>query len=75
MKRIKYSLLKQKCVIVSDNENYKDYINTTLIITNAEIGGRGYDSGLYPEALCSFIDEETGTEIPFSLYEYEFELV
>lgn len=58
--------------ISNDNDNYDDYRGKILIITELEVGGRGYDSTMYPQAL---IDLETieGEEVPFSLYEYEIE--
>lgn len=60
--------------ITSDNENYEDFKNMDLVITHAEIGGRGYDDSVYPEALCDLKVKKTGKEVPYSLYEYEFEV-
>ena len=68
-------LIGKKVIITSDNDNYDDYRDLVLKITHAEIGGRGYDKSIYPEALCSFIVVKTGEEVPYSLYEYEFEIV
>ncbi len=68
-------LIGKKVIITSDNDNYDDYRDLELKITHAEIGGRGYDKSIYPEALCSFIVVKTGEEVPYSLYEYEFEIV
>ena len=62
-------------LITSDNDNYDDYRDLVLKITDAEIGGRGYDMAVYPDALCSFIVSKTGEEVPYSLYEYEFQII
>ena len=56
----------------NDNENYDDFRDKTLVITHAEIGGPGYDRSVYPEQLMCF-ETEDGTDVPFSLYEYEVE--
>lgn len=64
-----------KNVIISpenDNENYDEYRDVVLTITDAGVGGRAYDEGVYPDALCDLIVAKTGEEFPFSLYEYEF---
>lgn len=58
----------------NDNENYDSFRDKVLIITHAEIGGRGYDQALYPQQLISF-ETIDGKEIPFSLYDYEIEPV
>jgi len=71
---MKKNLVGKKAVIVSDNENYSEYINTVLVITYASNSGNGYDSGMYPEMLCDFVCEN-GDEFPFALYEYEFNIV
>lgn len=68
-------LIGKKVVITSDNDNYDDYRDLVLKITHAEVGGRGYDMGVYPDALCSFVVAKTGEEVPYSLYEYEFQIV
>lgn len=54
----------------NDNDNYDDFRDKVLIVTHAEVGGRGYDNGLYPEQLMCFKTED-GEDVPFSLYEYE----
>jgi hypothetical protein len=58
----------------NDNENYTKYRGKVLIITHASNEGRGYDTGMYPEMLCDF-ETTDGKEVPFALYEYEFELI
>lgn len=63
---------KVKVSSTNDNDNYNDFKEDVLIITNAEVGGIGYDMGVYPQQLLSF-KKENGEEIPFSLYEYEVE--
>jgi hypothetical protein len=70
-------LLGRKCVIVSDNDSYEKYIGKKLIITNVAYGTNehpGYDTGLNGQALCDF-ETETGEDVPFSLYEFEFDLI
>jgi hypothetical protein len=67
-------LLRRHAKIVSDNENYDSWRDKTLIITHAANDGLGYDESIYPEMLCSF-KCVNGKEFPFSLYEYEFELI
>lgn len=58
----------------NDNENYDSFRDKVLIITNAEVGGQGYDDGMLPQKLMDF-ETEDGGEIPFSLYEYEIEII
>lgn len=61
-----------KIRIISDNENYdgcRGEILTVCHVAYDRAGHPGYDEGCYPQAL---VDCE---EIPFSLYEYEFEEV
>lgn len=67
-------LLGKKAKITSDNENYTRFFDKVLIITHASNEGRGYDESCYPEMLCDFKCED-GSEFPFALYEYEFELI
>ena len=71
---IGHKLIGRHAIIVSDNENYDSWRDKTLIITHAANDGLGYDESIYPEMLCSF-KCENGNEFPFSLYEYEFELI
>jgi len=76
------NLVGRKAMIINenDNENYDAYRNKVLIITSAAIGGLGYDNSMLGEDeedsqhLCCF-ECEDGSDFPFSLYEYEFELI
>jgi len=68
------NLIGKKVKITSDNDNYDNFKDKTLIITDADNKGRGYDSSMCPEMLCSFRCTD-GTDFPFSLYEYEFEII
>ena len=64
--------------IVSDNENYIDYIDKELIITDAVNSVREnpfYDYSMNGIYLCDLEVVYTGEVVPFSLYEYEFEEV
>jgi hypothetical protein len=72
---IKKNLIGKKARIISDNDNYDRFRNKTLVITHAEVGGRGYDMGVYPEALCDFKILGSNQQFPFALYEYEFEII
>ena len=56
--------------IISDNENYIDYMNKDLIITDAEKDQ--FYNGMY---LCDLEVVSTGETVSFSLYEYEVEEV
>lgn len=58
--------------IISDNENYTEWLNRDLTVTFASNKGVGYDNTMYPELLCDLMDSNTGEECPFALYEYEF---
>ena len=68
-------LINKKVRIISDNENYSEWLNRVLTITHADNKGVGYDDSCYPEKLCDLEDAETGEECPFALYEYEFEII
>lgn len=68
------AIINKKAVIVSDNENYANWVDKVLIITHADNKGVGYDDSCSPEMLCDFKCED-GSEFPFSLYEYEFKLI
>lgn len=57
----------------NDNENYNDFRDMVLVVINAKTDGIGYDECMFPEKLMDFIVEETGENLPFSLYEYEVE--
>ncbi len=62
-----------KVKIISDNENYTEFLNQVLIITFVSRNTNdhpGYDESLSPEKLFD-LKTETGEEVPFSLYEYE----
>ena len=50
-----------------ENENYKEYFDTTLIISDADLEDEGL--GII-EPIISFVCEN-GAEFPFSLYGYE----
>lgn len=74
MKAVK-NLVGKRIKIVSDNENYIDWIDRNLEISYASNKGNGYDSALYPEMLCDLTDCDSGENCPFALYEYEFQIV
>lgn len=65
---------KAKIKESNDNENYDSFRGKTLIVTHASNHGIGYDDTCYPEMLCDFKCED-GTEFPFALYEYEFDII
>jgi hypothetical protein len=69
-------IICKKAMILSsnDNDNYDNFRDKVLIITHAAREGRGYDNSIYPELLCDF-ECEDGSQFPFALYEYEFELL
>ena len=70
------NLIGKKVKIISDNENYDKFRDETLIITHASNSGLGYDASMYPEMLCDFkIKGKPSKEVPFALYEYEFEIL
>lgn len=58
----------------NDNENYNKFRNKKLIVTYASRSGIAYDECMYPELLCDFEDQQ-GNQIPFALYEYEFDIL
>lgn len=71
------NLLGKKARIISDNENYDGFRDADLIITHVAHSAKdhqGYDDGLNGHALCDF-ETVAGVPVPFSLYEYEFELL
>ena len=68
------NLIGKKVKIISDNKNYDDFKNETLIVTHASNEGNGYDDTMYPEMLCDFRCE-SGKDFPFALYEYEFKVL
>lgn len=59
----------------NDNDGYNDYRGLLLEITHVAYSTDehpGYDTALQGEALVDLKIFETGIEVPFSLYEYEF---
>lgn len=58
--------------IISDNENYIDWLDRDLVITYASNKGQRYDDCMFPQMLCDLQDANTGESCPFALYEYEF---
>lgn len=71
------NLLGKKVIITSDNDNYDNYRDKTLVITHVatnKSGHPGYDEAMGGMALCDLEDTD-GNEIPFSLYEYEFKVL
>jgi hypothetical protein len=63
--------------IVSDNENYTDFMNRILIVTNVtkdKTEHSGYDSSLSPEYLYD-LKTVSGENVPFSLYDYELKAI
>jgi len=76
MKRLlnKTAKIKQS----NDNENYDAFRDLELIITHVAYNKDqhpGYDSSMEGEALCDFEVKATGASVPFSLYEYEFDII
>ena len=57
--------------IISDNENYSEYIGMILKIASASNSGYLYDNSMYPDMLCE-LETLDGENVPFCLYEYEF---
>lgn len=75
---MKNTLINKIVRITSDNENYADYLDKDLIIVDAVNSTREnqfYDYSMNGMYLCDLEVLETGLEVPFSLYEYEFEVV
>lgn len=64
-------MLGAKVVIVSDNENYTDWLDKTLtIVYVGSYDHPGFDpSG--GSRIYEFEDED-GNDVPFALYSYEF---
>ena len=70
------NLIGKRVKIISDNENYDQYKNETLIITFASNNGKYYDNSMFPEMLCDFkIKDNPTKDFPFALYEYEFKIL
>jgi hypothetical protein len=64
-----------KVQIISDNENYEKFVGKTLVIThvaNNEAEHLGFDNSV-GQPLYDLEVEETGEEVPFSLYQYELD--
>jgi hypothetical protein len=75
---MKKQLINKVVRIVSDNENYSEYVGKDLIITdvvNSVRENQFYDSSMNGMYLCDLEVLESGLSVPFSLYEYEFEEV
>ena len=71
------TLLGKKVKIISDNDNYDSFRNEILIITYVAHSTEehpGYDTSLNDEALCD-LKTIDGKDVPFSLYEFEFEII
>jgi hypothetical protein len=61
----------------NDNENYDSFREKILIVENIatnEEAHPGYDNSMEGMQLMDFRTED-GEEVPFSLYEYEVELI
>ena len=56
--------------IISDNENYIDYIGIDLVVTE-----RYFQEDRDEEPLFNLNIVDSGELFPFSLYEWEFEVV
>jgi hypothetical protein len=64
--------------IISDNDNYTEFLGIDLIIVEAVNSVREnqfYDSSMNGMYLCDLEVLESGLSVPYSLYEYEFEVV
>ena len=62
--------------IISDNENYLEYLDKDLIIIdviNSTRENQFYDYSMNGMYLCDLEVLESGLLVPYSLYEYEFE--
>lgn len=60
----------------NDNENYNEFRGKLLIITHVATNQDehpGYDDSMGGEGLYELMVDETGEEVPFSLYDYELE--
>ena len=61
--------------IISDNDNYIDYIGIDLVVTHSSNKGLVYDDNMFPMMLLDLDVVDSGKSVPFSLYEYEVEEV
>lgn len=62
-----------KVMIISDNDNYVEYVGKELEIVEASYSiedHQGYDESMEGMGLYDLVDED-GEDVPFSLYEYE----
>jgi len=60
----------------NDNEGYTKFRNRPLLITSRITSSdehMAYDDSMEGSGLYDFVDEETGEDVPFSLYDYELE--
>ena len=61
----------------SDNENYDEFRDQTLVIikiSTSEYDHPGFDAGMAGQGLYD-LETLDGEEVPFSLYDYELEEV
>jgi hypothetical protein len=71
------NLIGKKVKVISENDSYDPFRNKILIVTHQAQSIKehpGYDPGVFPDLLCDFVTVD-GTKIPYSLYEYEFEVL
>lgn len=74
----KKQLIGKVVRIISDNENYLEYLDKDLIIIDAINSTREnqfYDYSMNGMYLCDLEVLESGLSVPYSLYEYEFEII
>ena len=72
------SLINKTVDIISDNKSYLEYLGKDLIIvdaTNSSLDNPFYDDCMNGMYLCELIDADSRENIPFALYEYEFEII
>lgn len=70
-------LMGKLALITSENDNYDKFRDKFLRITHVAYDKNahpGYDDSIKGQALCDFVVEGTEESVPFSLYEYEFEI-
>ncbi len=70
-------LMNKLALITSDNDSYDQFRDKFLRITHVAHDKNehpGYDDSMNGQALCDFVVEGTNENVPFSLYEYEFEI-
>ena len=74
---MKKNLLGRTVKITSDNDCYDKFRDKLLVITHvaySEEDHPGYDSSMKGQALCDLMVKDTGEQVGFSLYEWEFHL-